>query len=300
MNCFSGYTCYMHRLESNTITVLTSAVSGSVHSIIYKPLERELTLKLSSENEHKTDSSYSGSTIFPYSGRIAYALFDGILLDRNDGINSLHGGSAARDAVYETVDYATSFVKYRTVRKKGDDNLNSFRVYTVTYSLHGSELIITHEMESDVPVLTDTTCHLYFNLSGEKTIFNHAIKVSEDAVVLNNPDHTAQKLIKTSGGVFDLNQSKKLGEICTLPQLSFSCGLNNAYRLVNDKLLVLESDDLIMEATSDSAAVVLYSGGYLKEPSSHIAVEFEDLPFNENRTVTDRYKRSFTYRFIEK
>ncbi len=290
----------MHRLESNTLIVLTSAVSGSVHSIVYKPLGRELTLRLSSENEHRTDSSYSGSTIFPYSGRIPDALFNGILLDRNDGMNSLHGGSAARKAEFETADHSPSSVKYRTVRKKGDDLMNCHRVYSVTYSLYENELMITHEMESDVPVLTDTTCHLYFNLSGEKTILNHTIKVSEDAVVLNNPDHTAQKLIKTSGGVFDLNQPKRLGEICTLPQLSFSRGLNNAYRLVNDKFVRLESDDLMMEATSDSAAVVLYSGGYLKKPSSHIAVEFEDLPFNENRTVTDRYKRSFTYRFIGK
>lgn len=290
----------MHRLESNTLIVLTSAVSGSVHSIVYKSLERELTLKLSSEREHKTDPSYSGNTIFPYSGRIANAIFNGILLDRNDGINSLHGGSAARKAEFETVDYSPCFIKYRTVRKKGDDLMNCHRVYSITYSLHENELMITHEMESDVPVLTDTTCHLYFNLSGENNILKHTIKVSEDAVVLNSSDHTARTLIETSGSFFNLNQPKKLGEICTLPQLSFSNGLNNAYRLVNDKLVRLESDDLMMEASSDSAAVVLYSGGYLKEPSSHIAVEFEDLPFNENRTVTDTYKRNFYYRFIEK
>lgn len=288
----------MDRLESSTLLVLTTPVSASVHSIMYKPLMRELTLRLEDEKAHATAPSYSGSTVFPYAGRIEDAVFRGCPLDRNDGRNSLHGGSMARAAAFERIKSTPDSVTYRTIRKNGDDMLEAEREYRVTYTLSEDTLLISHEMESDKAVITDTTCHLYFNLSGEDTVLNHRVSLDEDAVILNNRDHTPQKLIETAGTTFDLTEPTMIRDIVGRREFAFSKGLNNAYRLSGEKTLKLESDDITLIASSDSRAVVLYSGGYLNPPSSHLAVEFEDIPFREARTVTEKYIRHFSFRFM--
>lgn len=290
----------MDKLENDTLRIETTPYSASLHSLVYKPFERELTLTLESEEAHTFHPSYSGCTIFPFAGRIKGGVFQNLKLDRNDGENSLHGGRDSRLAVFEKIKSTPSSVSYRTYRKKGEDNIDGNRVYTVTYSLEGDTLSITHEMASDKPVISDTTCHLYFNLGSDENVLNHRIRLDEDAIVLNNEDHTPQSLIPTKGTLFDLNEERTIESINSLGAFSFSRGLNNAYRLSGKRILHLLSGDLMMEAAGTSVGVVLYSGGYLERKAGYIAVEFEDLPFKETRTVTEYYRRDFSFTFRSK
>ncbi len=290
----------MDKLENDILRIETTPFSASLHSLIYKPFQRELTLSLKTEEDHCSHPSYSGCTIFPFAGRIERGIFNGTKFDRNDGLNSLHGGREARNAVFDKIESTSYSTAYRKYRRRGEDGIESDRVYTVTYSVDGNSLMITHEMESGKPVLCDTTCHLYFNLGSSSDILSHRIKLDENAIVLNNTNHIPLTITPTKGTPFDLNSERVLEEVNSLEDFSFSNGLNNAFRLSGEKRLLLKADDLMMSATSSSQAVVLYGGGYLERKAAYIAVEFEDVPFQETRTVTDHYRRTFSYTFLER
>ncbi len=247
-----------------------------------------------------TDPSYSGCTIFPFAGRIRNAVFRGIPLEKNDGKNSLHGGSSSRRASFRRIHSSPSSVTYRTKRNSGEDGLCGDRVYSVTYSLENDTLLIVHEMTSSSPVLTDTTCHLYFNLDGDETVLRHTLSLEETAIVLNAGDHTAERIMDTEKTAFDITHPVRLSTLSCLPSFSFSHGINNAYVLAGNGRLRLEGRDIALSAESSASSVVLYSGGYLENTNSHLAVEFEDIPTEDARTVSDRYRREFAFTFHRK
>lgn len=289
----------MDIIRDDILTLELTDICAAVHSIVHRRTGRELTLRLEHEADHAIHPSYSGNTILPFAGRIKGALFGSTRLDRNDGDNSLHGGSYAHDLPFEKIASTSTSVTYRLTRRPGEDHLDATRTYTVTYSLMDGCLTITHEMDSDRPVLVDTTCHLYLNLDGSQTIRDHIIGVGSSAIVLNDSGHCAREIVPIMGTQFDLSRPRRLGDLIDLGDFAFSKGVNNAYVLDKDRKVVLSTGELSLVASSDSEAVVLYSGGYLERPHSHIAIEFESIPFADTRPVLSHYRRSFSFRFYQ-
>ena len=279
------------------MTVCTSPCNAAVHSVYIKKIDRTVTLVLPAEESHISDPSYSGNTIFPFAGRIRGGVYGNCRFDLNDGANSLHGGSDSRKAVFSIAGKTDTCIVYTIERAAGQDGLMSGRVYTVEYSLSDNELVIVHTMKSSSPVLTDTTCHLYFNLSGEKTVGRHLIRLDSDETLINDEEHCAVKTVSLDGSALDLRAGCLLEEVCSAPCLGFSRGLNNAYILKKGSAVHLSAGGLSLEASSDSPAVVIYSGGFLEKPSSFIALEFQSVPLNECRTESSDYVRHMRFRF---
>lgn len=287
----------MDVLDNSFMTVCTSPCNAAVHSVYIKKIDRTVTLVLPAEESHMSDPSYSGNTIFPFAGRIRGGVYGNCRFDLNDGANSLHGGSDSRKAVFSIAGKTDTCIVYTIERAAGQDGLMSGRVYTVEYSLSDNELVIVHTMKSSSPVLTDTTCHLYFNLSGEKTVGRHLIRLDSDEALINDEEHCAVKTVSLDGSALDLRAGCLLEEVCSAPCLGFSRGLNNAYILKKGSAVHLSAGGLSLEASSDSPAVVIYSGGFLEKPSSFIALEFQSVPLNECRTESSDYVRHMRFRF---
>ena len=287
----------MDVLDNSFMTVCTSPCNAAVHSVYIKKIDRTVTLVLPAEESHISDPSYSGNTIFPFAGRIRGGVYGNCRFDLNDGANSLHGGSDSRKAVFSIAGKTDTCIVYTIERAAGQDGLMSGRVYTVEYSLSDNELVIVHTMKSSSPVLTDTTCHLYFNLSGEKTVGRHLIRLDSDETLINDEEHCAVKTVSLDGSALDLRAGCLLEEVCSAPCLGFSRGLNNAYILKKGSAVHLSAGGLSLEASSDSPAVVIYSGGFLEKPSSFIALEFQSVPLNECRTESSDYVRHMRFRF---
>ena len=287
----------MDVLDNSFMTVCTSPCNAAVNSVYIKKIDRTVTLVLPAEESHMSDPSYSGNTIFPFAGRIRGGVYGNCRFDLNDGANSLHGGSDSRKAVFSIAGKTDTCIVYTIERAAGQDGLMSGRVYTVEYSLSDNELVIVHTMKSSSPVLTDTTCHLYFNLSGEKTVGRHLIRLDSDEALINDEEHCAVKTVSLDGSALDLRAGCLLEDVCSAPCLGFSRGLNNAYILKEGSAVHLSAGGLSLEASSDSPAVVIYSGGFLEKPSSFIALEFQSVPLNECRTESSDYVRHMRFRF---
>lgn len=287
----------MDYLENEYLAVETTACAAAVHSVYLKKAGRTVTLVLDREEDHNTDPSYSGNVIFPFAGRIKDALFNSIRLDRNDGNNSLHGGRDAHLAVFRKEAGDECSVVYSLERRRGEDNLPAHRLYTVSYTLSGSSLRIRLHMESDVPVLCDMTSHMYFNLSGEETVGRHLMRIRADRAAINNEDHTFRELIDPRGTCLDFSSFRELDEAIRAPELAFSHGLNNAYRLAGSPAVELKAGGVSLSADSDSRAAVIYTGGYLPVPSGFAAIEFQDLPASSERQVTADFTRTISFTF---
>ena len=287
----------MDYLENEYLAVETTACAAAVHSVYLKKAGRTVTLVLNREEDHNTDPSYSGNVIFPFAGRIKDALFNSIRLDRNDGNNSLHGGRDAHLAVFRKEAGDECSVVYSLERRRGEDNLPAHRLYTVSYTLSGSSLRIRLHMESDVPVLCDMTSHMYFNLSGEETVGRHLMRIRADRAAINNEDHTFRELIDPRGTCLDFSSFRELDEAIRAPELAFSHGLNNAYRLSGSPAVELKAGGVSLSADSDSRAAVIYTGGYLPVSSGFAAIEFQDLPASSERQVTADFTRTISFTF---
>lgn len=252
---------------------------------------------LRAREDHADDPSYSGNTVFPLAGRIRGSRIGSFALEANDGPNCLHGGTSSRQACFSLSSRSSDSLTWTVCREAGEDGLPAARTYTTRYALDGKRLLIDMMMDSDRTVPCDMTSHLYFNLSGESDILNHVIQADSSRIVVNDSSHCAFAVRKSAGTDYDISRPRRLADVTSSPLFSFSKGLNNAYILDEGGAVRLSAGGLRLTGRSDSRAVVLYTGGYLEHPMSHIAIEFEDLPFSSTRQMTDRFRRHIEFSF---
>lgn len=120
--------------------------------------------------------NYFGVTVGRYANRIAGGRFslDGraYQLSRNDGTNSLHGGTRGFDKQNWRIASVTSgpvaSVVLALTSPAGDQGYPGRLEVTVTYSLNDTgDLRITYEAATDAPTIVNMTNHAIFNLAGE-------------------------------------------------------------------------------------------------------------------------------------
>nr|WP_243446247.1 aldose epimerase family protein [Polymorphobacter fuscus] len=120
--------------------------------------------------------NYWGQTIGRYANRIAGAQFvlDGktVRLDRNNGVNALHGGADGFDKRLWSVESVTPGPIARVVlaltSPAGDQGYPGKLSTRVTYALDDQgALTIDFDATSDAPTVVNMTNHALFNLAGE-------------------------------------------------------------------------------------------------------------------------------------
>jgi aldose 1-epimerase len=120
--------------------------------------------------------NYFGATIGRFANRIAGARFslDGkeFQLSRNDGGNSLHGGTQGFDKrvwrILKLQDGPTATASLGLTSAAGDQGYPGTLAVTTTYSLDDSgNLGIAYSAVTDAPTAVNLTNHSIFNLAGE-------------------------------------------------------------------------------------------------------------------------------------
>jgi len=183
----------------------------------------DVVLGFDSLAEYIAPNQSFGATIGRYTNRIRDGKFtiDGINyeLTKNDGKNTIHGGSEFETAVWNTKikehehGIALIFTYFSKDRSNGfPGNLLSTITYTLT---HNNEVKIDFEATTDKTTQVNFTHHGYFNLNGMKDlIYDHTIEINANKyVVLSTDDVTATGEIDTVEGKFwDLRKPTRIGE----------------------------------------------------------------------------------------
>lgn len=167
------------------ITVKILTYGGIIQSILTpdeKGLLKDIVLGKEDMEGYEKDDSYIGAVVGPVAGRINQAKFKiddkEFLVDVNDGIHHLHGGSAGLSMkVWEAItDKREDSVKLvlNTSSKDGEGGYSGNRTFKTTYILNNkNQLMIYFDATTDKDTVINMTSHSYFNLSNEEDTIYH-------------------------------------------------------------------------------------------------------------------------------
>lgn len=298
-----------------TIISLNLSVKGTAKNIV---------LRYKNIDDYFSDTAYLGATIGRFANRIYRASFimDGKTyhLDKNDGEHCNHGGFGG---FHQKIFDFEIFDDKLVMSAKSPDGESGFPgnvCMTVSYSLsEDNELTIDYAVTADCKTPINITNHAYFNLSGEKDIFEHELKIESDAFLEFDDAYlpTSRILPVEENPGFDFRFFSEIEKKCLLKNEKIK-GFNTYYiaRKMTGKLRKLATlrskrTDVCLEVHSTMPGIMVYTGNYLSGshlPFSGISLEAHGFPDSPNRPMFPQsyvlqdkmWRETIMYRFIAK
>jgi aldose 1-epimerase len=235
---------------------------------------------------YEQDKSYLGATIGRYGNRIAGGQFplDGKIfqVSKNDGPNSLHGGTAGfHKRVWTTVDRSrddAQVLELSYVSPDGEEGYPGTLPVKVTYTLPAkkNELRIDYWATTDKNTVSNLTNHSYFNLSGAASE-----EILEHQLVLHASEFTpidatlipTGELRPVSGTPFDFRKPTAIGARIHQDdeQLQFGKGYDHNWVLEKGEEPGLQlaaevfepASGRVLEVLTTEPGIQFYSGNFL-------------------------------------
>lgn len=230
---------------------------------------------------HESDFFF-GALIGRYGNRIANAKFslDGKSydLDKNDGVNHLHGGKEgffSRVWNVEVVkDAKQPTLKLTYVSADGEQGYPGKLTSTVLYTLtDDNALEISYEANTDKETIVNLTQHTYFNLSGNftKPITDHELQLNaKQFTPVNSTLIPTGELKAVAGTPFDFTTSKLIGKDIDAKdeQLKLGKGYDHNWVLEGSGMRTIGTlyhaeSGRMMEISTTEPGVQFYSGNFL-------------------------------------
>jgi aldose 1-epimerase len=246
----------------------------------------DIVLGYDSLDGYEQDKSFFGASIGRYGNRIAGGQFtlDGAVfhLPKNDGANSLHGGSKGfNKRVWSGRDRSrgdAQVLELAYTSKDGEEGYPGTLKVTVTYTLpaESNELRIDYSATTDKDTEVNLTNHSYFNLTGvaSQDILSHQLTLR--APKFTPVDSTlipTGEMRAVANTPFDFTKPKAIGARIDQDeeQLRFGKGYDHNWVLDRTKAGELQIAAEVFEPTSGRVLEVLttepgiqfYSGNFL-------------------------------------
>ncbi|MBL9060922.1 aldose epimerase family protein [Tabrizicola sp.] len=170
-------------------------------------------------SDWQAHGTYVGATCGRYANRIAGGRFPlddrAIQLDRNEGRNTLHGGSHGFDQKHWTIDsHSDAHVTFATTSPDGEMGFPGTLQARTTYRIDGAALTIEMEATTDAPTIVNLVNHAYFNLAGQGAgdIMDHQLQIEArhylpvDAQLIPTGE-----VLSVANTAFDFRQSRPIG-----------------------------------------------------------------------------------------
>lgn len=247
----------------------------------------DIVLGYSDLKGYLADASYFGATVGRFANRIARGRFslDGrsYQLPINNGLNSLHGGTAGFGQVlWSIVDVKSdpeASVTLRYVSPDGDQGYPGQLTATATYTLNDrNELSVDYRATTDRPTIVNISNHTYWNLAGQgsgRSILGQLLTIPASAYTpVDETQIPTGEIRSVAGTPFDFRQPKAIGRDIRNgrePQLLIGRGYDHnwvvARQPLPDPRLVARVEDpvsgRILEVLSTEAGLQFYSGNFL-------------------------------------
>lgn len=241
-----------------------------------------IAMSLASPTDYVASGTYAGATLGPIAGRIRNGEMhcgkEVWRLDRNEGKNSLHGGTKNfsrrlwKEKAVECHD-RRQVLALKIETDAWSDGLPGNRAIEVSFTLDDDSLTIAYATRSDAPTWLNLSNHSYFNLSGNFTTsaLGHELEIASDKVLFNDAAHLPVSLERVEGTPFDFRKETSIKDAMrSYPddaQIRNAQGYNNAYAAgPRDGDLVRIHDPesgRVLCIDTDYPSIVFYSGGYL-------------------------------------
>jgi len=295
----------------------------------------DVVLGYDSLDGYLKNSPYFGSIVGRYGNRIGNGQFslDGkqYTLPKNDGANTLHGGTRGFDKLVWTAKEVKgkdgSGLALTYLSKDGDQgfpgDLSVSVVYTIT---ENNELKIDYSATTDKTTVVNLTHHSYFNLAGQGTILKHELMINAGKFTpVDGGLIPTGELRAVSGTPMDFKRSAEIGARIdqSYEQLSLGKGYDHNWVLDSrgGKLALAArvyeaSSGRIMEVYTTEPGLQFYSGNFLDgsitgksaqvyQRRSGFCLETQHFPDSPNKTAFpstvlkpgQQYKSTSLYRF---
>lgn len=221
---------------------------------------------------------YFGALIGRYGNRIGHAQFtlDGKTyhLPKNDGDNTLHGGTRGFDKRVWTAHESNGSLELTYVSKDGEEGfpgtLTAKVVYTVTPQ---NELRIEYSATTDKDTVVNLTNHSYFNLNGagDGDILQHQVMIHADRFTpVDSGLIPTGELKPVKGTPFDFTKATAIGARINESdqQLQYGKGYDHNWVVTGTGMrTVAEVYDpqtgRVMDVITDQPGLQFYTGNFL-------------------------------------
>lgn len=239
------------------------------------------------EDYEKNSGMYQGAYVGRYGNRIGKAKFSingtEYTLEKNDGENSLHGGSGGLHQIFfdvqNTVDSDEPSITFAHTSPDGEQGFPGELSVTVKYSLTSDdELVIEYGAKTDKETVYNPTNHAYFNLSGDHTkdVLGTFLSINADKFTAISSDLIPTgELTDVAGTPLDFRTSKKIGDDISADDESIKIcsGYDHNYCLNGEGFhsiaTAFEPDSgRVMEVLTDMPGVQLYTFNSVSGPKN--------------------------------
>lgn len=170
-------------------------------------------------DDWQTHGTYLGATCGRYANRIAGGRFtlDGrtVQLDRNEGDNTLHGGSNGFDRKHWTIDsHSDTHVTFATTSPDGEMGFPGTLHARTTYRIDGPTLSIEMTATTDAPTIVNLVNHAYFNLAGQGAgdIMGHQLQIDASHYLpVDSQLIPTGEILSVADTAFDFRQPRAIG-----------------------------------------------------------------------------------------
>lgn len=287
---------------------------------------RECLMSFVSFEEQLAGSTYFGATIGRYANRIAGATFQSegetFAVGKNDGENSLHGGTRGFDRHTWAARQDGNTIIFTRTSPDGEEGFPGTLDVTLTWVLEeDGTLTATYEATTDKRTPVNLTNHAYFNLSDDETILDHTLQIPADKwLPVDEACIPRGDLEATEVTRFNFRQGRTFrdeGGEALFYDHSFVLREGNTPTMQEAARLTSPSGDLSLVIATDKPAIQLYNGeglegiarpdGKVAKPYASLALEAHFLPDSPNRPdwphescflePGERYRYQTVYRF---
>jgi aldose 1-epimerase len=211
------YTLVDGKIEVRIMTYGATVISLRVPD--RKGETSDVVLGYDAADQYVAKTPYFGATVGRYANRLAHGKFqlDGhnYSIPKNDGDNSLHGGTRGFDKVVWTAKALKDGVDLTYVSEDGDQGFPGTLTTTVRYTLGGNALRIEYSATTDKDTVLNLTNHSYFNLAGQGKgeVLGHIVKINASRITPVDADLIPTgELTSVKGTPFDFRTPHVIGE----------------------------------------------------------------------------------------
>lgn len=223
--------------------------------------------------------AFLGAIIGRYANRIADGTFElagkKYSLPKNDGENSLHGGTRGFDKVVWQAKPIANGVELTYLSKDGDQGYPGTLTATVRYTLRDNTLRVEYSATTDAETVVNLTQHSYFNLGGQGTgdILGHQLKINASRFTpVNKTLIPTGESATVAGTPFDFRQATPIGQRINgdHEQLRFGRGYDHNWVLDSAGGKLTEAAELsepasgrVLQVWTTEPGMQFYSGNFL-------------------------------------
>ena len=205
-------------IENKFLRINTLNYGASLYEVYHKRKKINLILNLGSKNNYKYKNASVGATCGRYAGRISNSTFNifdkKLILSKNDGKNTLHGGKKGFAILpWKKIKKTKNIISYQLISKDSDQGFPGNLIINCTYQLKNNFLIIKYDYKSDKATHVNLTNHSYWNLekNNKNKIFDHEVRInSKKYLEINNNLIPTGKYKNIKNTIYDFSKFKKI------------------------------------------------------------------------------------------